>query len=96
MEIFVRRFSASTRPWIKLHADVAAVTVNVALTADGDDPTTGDETDGGGRLLAVYDGAIRTVARQAGDATVHPSSLLHGVGRMAEGATRYTLILFFH
>ena len=25
----IRRFSAATRPWIKMHADVAGVTVNV-------------------------------------------------------------------
>ena len=49
---------------------------------------------GGGHLLAVYDGAVRVVSRRAGDATVHPSSLLHGVSRMREGS-RYTLILFF-
>eukprot|EP00439_Symbiodinium_sp_Y106_P005301 s5775_g1.t1 len=32
--------------------------------------------------------------RRAGDVTVHSSSLLHGVTRMASGE-RYTLILFF-
>ena len=86
MEIFLRRFSASTRPWIKMHADVADVTVNVALSNDDDYP--------GGRLLGVFAGKVRAVSRRAGDATVHPSSLLHGVSRMTEGA-RYTLILFF-
>jgi len=86
VEIFIRRFSAATRPWIKMHADVAAVTVNVALTSEQDSP--------GGSLLTVYDGAVRAVDRRAGDATVHPSSLLHGVSRMHEGE-RYTLILFF-
>ena len=86
-ECFIRRFSAETRPWIKIHADVAAVTVNVALTGD-------DEYPGGGQLLGVYDGAVRAVERRAGDVTVHPSSLLHGVSRMHAGA-RYTLILFF-
>ena len=29
VECFIRRFSAATRPWIKMHADVAGVTVNV-------------------------------------------------------------------
>lgn len=86
MEIFIRRFSAATRPWIKMHADVAAVTVNVALS-DEDDSSRG-------RLLTVYDGAVRAIDRRAGDATVHPSSLLHGVSRMVEGQ-RHTLIMFF-
>ena len=99
VEIFVRRFSESTRPWIKLHADVAALTVNVALTAEGDEEASlerGDAARGaGGRLLTVYDGAVQTVARRAGEATVHPSSLLHGVSRIHGEGTRYTLIAFF-
>ena len=86
MECFIRKFSAETRPWIKMHADVAAVTVNVALS-DEDDSSRG-------RLLTVYDGAVRAIDRRAGDATVHPSSLLHGVSRMVEGQ-RHTLIMFF-
>ena len=90
IEIFIRRFSARTRPWIKMHADVASVTVNVALTDDG----VGAD-DASGRLLAVYDGKVRAVARRAGDATVHASSLLHGVSRMHGASQRYTLILFF-
>lgn len=85
-EIFVRRFSAATRPWVKMHADVAAVTVNVALTSDDDYA--------GGRLLGAYDHAVQTIGRAEGDTTVHASSLLHGVSRMAEGA-RYSLIVFF-
>ena len=117
VECFVRRFSAATRPWIKMHADVAGVTVNVALTDEGGATdcgggesceggeacggSCGEGNDGsaagragGGVLLGVYDGAVRALARRAGDATVHPSSLLHGVSRMHEGE-RYTLILFF-
>ena len=90
IEIFIRRFSARTRPWIKMHADVASVTVNVALTDDG----VGAD-DASGRLLAVYDGKVRAVARRAGDATVHASSLVHGVSRMHGVSQRYTLILFF-
>mgnify|MGYP002842833464 CR=1 FL=1 len=90
IEIFIRRFSARTRPWIKMHADVASVTVNVALTDDG----VGAD-DASGRLLAVYDGKVRAVARRAGDATVHASSLVHGVSRMHGASQRYTLILFF-
>ena len=86
MECFLRKFSAESRPWIKMHADVASVTVNVALSSDDEYP--------GGRLLGVYDGGVRAIRRKAGDATVHPSSLLHGVSRMDVGE-RYTLILFF-
>ena len=93
VECFIRKFSPETRPWIKMHADVAAVTVNVALTDEGGD---GGSDGAGGRLLGVYDGAVRAIRRAAGDATVHPSSLLHGVSRMRPGdAARYTLILFF-
>ena len=71
-----------------MHADVASVTVNVALTDDG----VGAD-DASGRLLAVYDGKVRAVARRAGDATVHASSLVH-VSRMHGASQRYTLILF--
>jgi predicted 2-oxoglutarate/Fe(II)-dependent dioxygenase YbiX len=85
-ECFVRKFSAETRPWIKMHADVAAVTINVALSSEVDAS--------GGRLLGVFNGAVRAIERRAGDATVHSSSLLHGVSRMTTGE-RYTLILFF-
>ena len=70
-----------------MHADVAAVTVNVALA--------GDDAHQGGRLIGVYDGAARAIERRAGDATVHPSSLLHGVSRLYDEAARYTLIIFF-
>ena len=69
-----------------MHADVADVTVNVALSDEGESAH--------GRLLCVYAGRIRAVRRREGDATVHSSSLLHGVSRMDHGQ-RYTLILFF-
>ena len=59
---------------------------------EGDGSTAGRA--GGGVLLGVYNGSVRALARRAGDATVHPSSLLHGVSRMHAGE-RYTLILFF-
>ena len=93
--MFVRRYSTTTRPWIPFHCDSAAVTVNVALSGDG-----GME---GGRLLAVYAGAVREVGggdgRREGEATVHASSLLHAVTRMTEGGGgdryRYSLIAFF-
>ena len=63
-----------------------AATLNVALS---------DESSlFGGKLIAVYDGAVHYVERREGDVTVHPPSLLHAVSRLAEGA-RYSLIIFF-
>lgn len=35
--VFVRRYSARTRPWIPFHCDSAAITVNVALASDPHD-----------------------------------------------------------
>ena len=59
---------------------------DVALTADA-------HIDGG-RLLGVYDGGVHVVPRAEGDATVHSSSLLHGVTRMHSGV-RYSMIMFY-
>ena len=126
--IFVRRYSASTRPWashvdsnpcalvgsatvesflsdatraltasihgcppaphcqIHFHHDSALLTVNVALTADGDHE--------GGRLIAVDQGKVQHCKRREGTATLHASTLLHAVTRMTSGA-RYSLILFY-
>eukprot|EP00411_Alexandrium_monilatum_P111783 CAMPEP_0175708822 /NCGR_PEP_ID=MMETSP0097-20121207/39261_1 /TAXON_ID=311494 /ORGANISM="Alexandrium monilatum, Strain CCMP3105" /LENGTH=337 /DNA_ID=CAMNT_0017016215 /DNA_START=51 /DNA_END=1064 /DNA_ORIENTATION=- len=86
VEIFVRRYTADSRPWNPFHVDSAAVTVNVALCEDGSFE--------GGRLLACFDGAVRTVSRAEGEATVHASTLLHGVSMMTSGV-RYSLIMFF-
>ena len=36
----------------------------------------------GGRLLALYDGAVQVVERAEGEATVHPSTLMHAVTMM--------------
>jgi hypothetical protein len=69
-------------------ARVRQVTANVALGADG--PADG------GALLALYGGAVRSLRRAEGEATVHASALLHGVGALASpGVVRYSLILFF-
>jgi hypothetical protein len=62
------------------------VTVNVALTDDA--------SLAGGRLLGVYAGAVHTIRRSEGEATVHSSLLLHAVSRMRRGM-RYSLIMFF-
>ena len=85
-EMFVRRYSPGTRPWIPFHPDRYEITVNVALSADVDHS--------GGRLLGVFGGAVQELLRSEGEATVHSSSLLHAVTRMT-GGTRYSLILFF-
>jgi hypothetical protein len=63
--IFLRRYSADTRPWNPFHNDAAAVTVNVALSADSQH--------GGGRLLALTDGALTAIERAEGEATIHDS-----------------------
>eukprot|EP00928_Gymnodinium_smaydae_P065039 TRINITY_DN48240_c0_g1_i1.p1 TRINITY_DN48240_c0_g1~~TRINITY_DN48240_c0_g1_i1.p1 ORF type:complete len:453 (+),score=74.57 TRINITY_DN48240_c0_g1_i1:1-1359(+) len=88
-EVFVRRYGPETRPWIPFHCDRAAVTVNVALGND-------DEFDGGELLVATPAGRprLRIISRNAGDATVHSSDLLHGVRMMTSGV-RYSLIIFF-
>lgn len=87
VDAIVRRFSRGTRPLLNFHYDAAAVTVNVALSDDADHA--------GGRLLAVLDEGVTVLRRVAGEATVHPSSVLHAVSAM-EAGVRYSLILFFH
>jgi len=88
---FARRYVADAsgheQPLTSFHFDSAALTVNVALSADADVD--------GGRLLGVYDNAVHCIDRRAGDATVHSSSLLHGVTCMRGKGIRYSLILFF-
>lgn len=88
---FARRYSADTvhddQPLTSFHFDSAAVTVNVAIC---DDETLA----GGGRLLGLVDGSVKALLRAEGEATVHSSSLLHGVSRIHTGV-RFSLILFF-
>ena len=84
-EIFVRRYTGNTRPWIPFHTDRAAITVNIALCADA--------THDGGRLLAARNGKVRPIERAEGEATVHDARLLHGVTRIVRGA-KYSLIVF--
>lgn len=83
---FVRRYDLSQRPWFNFHCDQAALTYNVALEDDA--------LHEGGRLLALLDGRLVAVERQEGEATVHPSELLHGVTSMRSGV-RYSLIIFW-
>ena len=87
VEYFVRRYSRGTRPLINFHRDGCAVTVNVALSDDA--------AHRGGRLLIVLSDGVRVLHREAGQATVHPSSVLHGVSAMESGV-RYSLLIFFH
>ena len=84
-QIFVRQYAASSRPWNPFHTDSSALTINIALA--------GDCSFDGGHLLACFDGAVRRVVRDEGDASVHASTLLHGVSLMTSGV-RYSLIIF--
>ena len=84
-EVFVRRYTADSRPWTPIHVDTSRATINVALSDDA--------SHGGGDLLACYDGAVRRSGRGEGEATVHAATLLHGVGLMRWGV-RYSLIVF--
>eukprot|EP00931_Biecheleriopsis_adriatica_P060803 TRINITY_DN36524_c0_g1_i1.p1 TRINITY_DN36524_c0_g1~~TRINITY_DN36524_c0_g1_i1.p1 ORF type:complete len:640 (+),score=102.58 TRINITY_DN36524_c0_g1_i1:26-1945(+) len=83
---FMRRYSVETRPWIPFHCDSAAWTANIALNSD--------RSFEGGRLVVLHKGRCREVLREEGDATLHPSQLLHGVSSMRKGI-RYSLILFY-
>ena len=84
-QIFVRRYTPDTRPWNPFHVDSARVTLNVALS----DEASCD----GGELLALHEDGLHFLVRGEGDATVHSSTLLHAVRRLASGA-RYSLIIF--
>lgn len=85
-EIFIRRYTPTTRPWFPFHKDRSALTVNVALSSDA--------AHGGGRLLGIFQGRVHRLEREEGCATVHPSTMMHAVSRMTHGA-RYALIVFF-
>ena len=93
-QVFVRRYAgagATGRPWIGFHRDTGPLTVNVAL-ADA-------ASHAGGRLLGLYGGAVRAIDRAEGEATVHVSTLLHGVSRVrggaGDGSVRWSLIVFY-
>mmetsp|Transcript_44116 Transcript_44116/g.143525 ORF Transcript_44116/g.143525 Transcript_44116/m.143525 type:complete len:242 (-) Transcript_44116:43-768(-) len=86
-EIFVRRYSAATRPWVGFHFDRSSLTMNVALSDD-----QGLE---GGALLAIVGGEVVRCDRAEGTATLHASTLLHAVTRVQGPAARYSLILFY-
>jgi len=87
LEVFVRRYSRETRPWIQFHCDHARFTVNVALADDA--------LHDGGRLLVAVGADLQRLERAEGEATCHSSSTLHAVSATTEGV-RYSLICFFH
>lgn len=86
-EVFVRRYSSTTRPWFGFHHDRSSLTLNIALSDDEDHV--------GGKLLAILEGRLHSCERSAGTATLHASTLLHAVTRMVGVGTRYSLILFY-
>lgn len=47
------------------------------------------------RLALIGDEGLVALERGEGEATVHPSELLHGVTRMRGGGVRYSLIVFY-
>ena len=85
-QIYLRRYSRETRPWLGFHTDRSAVTINVALAPDA--------THEGGRLHAVLGGEHRIVERDEGEATVHGDDVMHAVSAM-RGGVRYSLVLLF-
>ena len=87
VDMFVRRYTRETRPWINFHHDISNVTVNVALSADADHE--------GGRLHALIGGRHTALSREEGEATVHGDDVMHAVSAM-RGGVRYSLIMFFY
>eukprot|EP01043_Picozoa_sp_COSAG02_P025673 COSAG02_NODE_1451_length_12556_cov_3.624258_2_plen_465_part_00 len=86
VDMFVRRYTRETRPWIPFHYDNCNITINVALS-----PDTGHE---GGRLHAILGGRHRVISREEGEATAHGDDIMHCVSAMRSGV-RYSLIMFF-
>lgn len=87
VDLFIRRYTRDTRPWIAFHHDVSNVTINVALSDD-----MGHE---GGRLHVILDGRHTTIGRTEGEATAHTDDVMHAVSAMRSGV-RYSLIMFFY
>lgn len=87
VDLFVRRYTRESRPWIAFHQDVSNVTVNVALSDDA--------AHEGGRLHVILNGRHQTLTRGEGEATAHGDDVMHAVSAMRSGV-RYTLIMFFY
>ena len=93
MDTYYRKWLRTVPPgkWSAFHMDNAAITANVALSPEA------DLARDGGALLGIYGGSVHAIPRAMGEATVHTSSLLHGVTRMRVAAehARYSMILFY-
>ena len=87
VDLFVRRYTRDTRPWIAFHQDVSNVTLNVALSDDAHHD--------GGRLHAILEGRHQVITRAEGEATAHADDVMHAVSAM-RGGVRYSLIAFFY
>jgi hypothetical protein len=85
-QVYLRRYSRDTRPWLNFHTDRSHVTINIAVAADA--------THEGGRLHAVLNGAHRIIEREEGEATVHTDDVMHAVSAM-RGGVRYSLVILF-
>jgi len=86
LQMYIRRYSTDTRPWLGFHTDRSAVTINVALAADA--------AHEGGRLHAILGGEHAIVERDEGEATVHGDDVMHAVSSMRHGV-RYSLVMLY-
>ena len=87
VDLFVRRYTRETRPWIAFHHDVSSLTINVALNDDA--------CFEGGRLHAIVNAKHTIIEREEGEATAHGDDVMHAVSAMRSGV-RYSLIAFFY
>ena len=86
VDLFVRRYTRETRPWIAFHHDVSSLTINVALNDDA--------CFEGGRH-AIVNAKHTIIEREEGEATAHGDDVMHAVSAMRSGV-RYSLIAFFY
>lgn len=87
VNLFVRRYTRESRPWIGFHQDISGVTLNVALSDDN--------SHGGGRLHALVGGRHIIITREEGEVTAHSDDIMHAVSMMRHGV-RHSLIAFFY
>lgn len=84
---FGRRFNNSTRADIKLHTDLNAWTMNVALNNHS-------EYDGGDLIYKQPGEDLHNLQREAGEAFVYAHTVEHGVLPVTSGS-RYSLLCFY-
>ena len=98
-ECFVRQYAPAQRRGLAVHADVAALTLNVLLSPRASFRT---ERGGAGPTLFGYGGASgldfqrghsAEVALEQGAALLHSGAMLHGAEELVEGE-RLVLVLF--